>query len=109
MTPLKLGIRWEFLDAKWPCEVKNKTIYVYLQEDISLLVNKDINMHLPIKWKIKEGAVALTSVDRRLHPMTNLFLLDSEDDGLRITLYNRSYQTVDMKGGDPLCVLRYIG
>ena len=107
MQQLALGIYWEFLNAKWPCEVKNKTMYVKLQEDVSLLVNKDISMLLPIKWKIR-GAVALASVDRRLHPMTNLFLQNSEDDGVRVTFYNRSYQTVDMKAGDLLCILRHI-
>ena len=84
-------------------------MHVYIQEDISLLVNKDVSLRLPITFKIKEGVVALSSVDRRLHPMTNLFLLDSEGDGLMVTFYNRSYQAVDMKAGDLLCVLRHIG
>ena len=103
------SVYWQILEAKWPCQIKNKTMYVYLQKTVSLIVNTDISMQLPIKFKIKEGAIALTPVDRRLHPMTNLFLLDSEDTGLKVTFYNRSYQTVDLKAGDLLCVLRHVG
>ena len=103
-----MQIYWVFLPAKHECEVKGKTMYVYLQQDLSLTVNKDVTLKLPIRFEIHSGAVALDTLDKRLVPVSQIFMTNSETDGLSVTFYNRSYQTIDMKAGDTLCILRHL-
>lgn len=102
------SIHWEFLDAKYKCEIKGKTIHVYLQQDISLFVNQDISVKLPIKFKIKSGAVLIDTFNKKLTPVNQAFLLNCEEDGLRVTFYNRSNQSIDMKSGEILCIMRHV-
>ena len=74
-------IFWEVLPAKYPCKKIRSHIQVYLQKDVSVPVGKDISFTLPIKFKIKSGAVVLGPNDRRLVPVSEVFLFDSEHDG----------------------------
>ena len=103
-----MQIYWEFLPARFECLKKGTTMYVHLQQDMSLTVNKDITLKLPILFKIKSGAVALDILDKRLVPMSQIFMSDSPPDGLPVTFYNRSYQMVNMKAGHVICILRYL-
>ena len=103
-----MKIYWEFLPAEFVCERKNNTIHVYLQQDISLLVNKSIPLQLPVAFKINDGVVVLDAPDKRLVPVKQIFLTNSDNDGLRVIFYNRSYQVVDMNKGDLLCILRHL-
>ena len=53
MLSSKMTIHYEFLEAKYPCtRTHNATIHVFLQEDISLEVNNNIQIKLPLAFKI---------------------------------------------------------
>ena len=103
-----MTIHYSFLPAKYPCtRTHHATINVFLQEDISLEVNNNIQIKLPLAFKIYGGIVGLSTLDERLVPVKEIYMTNTNDNGLTVTLYNRSYQRVDLTEGTKLVILRY--
>ena len=101
-----MTVFWTFLETEFQCEKKGNTIYVYLGHDISLLVNKELTLELPIQFQLSSGAVLVDTLDKRLMPLRQVYL--TSEDQFMVTFYNKSYQTVNLEKGDPICILRYV-
>ena len=87
-----MTVHYEFSEAKYPCtRTHHVTINVFLQEDISFEVNNNIQIKLPLAFKTYGGLVGFCTLDERLVPVKEIYMTNSNDNGLVVTLYNRSY------------------
>ena len=110
-----MTIHYDFLQAKCPCtRTHHATINVFLQEDISLEENNNIQIKLPLAINAYGGFVGLATLDKStvvlVQRKRDLYMTNSNDNGLIVTLNNKSkcYQRVDLKEGLKLLVLRYV-
>ena len=104
-----MTVKYNFLPATYPCiRTHHDTIQVFLQEDISLDINNNFQVRLPLAFKIYGGAVVINAIDSRLVPVREVYMTHSPDEGLTITLYNRSFQRVDLKEKSLFLIIRYI-
>ena len=104
-----MTIKYTFLQAKYPCvRAHHSTIQVFLQEDLSLDINNNFQVQLPLSFMIHGGAVVLNTIDDRLVPVKQIYMTGSPKEGLIVTLYNRSYQRVSINKGYLFIIVRYI-
>ena len=92
-----MTIHYEFLEAKPPCtRTHNAAKNVFLQKDITSELNNNIQIKLPLVFKIYGGLVGLSTLDVRLVPVKEIFMVN-RNGALVATPHNRSYQRVDLK------------
>ena len=104
-----MTITCSFLKSEYPCErTHSATMNVYLHNDLRLDVNNNIQLKLPISFMMYSGCVVLNTVDDRLVPVKEIYMNNSDNDGLVVTLYNRSYSIYNGNKGDKIIILRYI-
>ena len=104
-----MAIHYEFLQAKHPCTVTHHAILnVFSREDISLEVNNNTQIKLPLAFRILGGLVSLSTLGERLVPVKEVYMVNSNDNGLVVTLYNISYSCYDRKAGGNTLILRYV-
>ena len=104
-----MTVEWRFLPTKYECKrTHHATINVFLQKDIKVEANNNIQIKLPLSFKIFGGIVALNSINERLVPAREIYMKHSPEDGLVVTFYKKSLHRVDIERGEPLCILRYV-